>query len=241
MNTVRILIGKELNNSFHSWATYIGYIVFFSICGFYTWLSSNNIFYTGQASLLPVFHVINWTQFFMIPALTMRSIADEKRSGTLELILTQPVRISELVNGKFFAYLLLALFALLLTLPYYLTIASLGAVDHGTVFLGYLGLIGMAACNISIGIFASSLSYSPISAFFIHVGIGLAFQFLFGFLGNLFHNGFISGFFHYLSLEEHFETLTRGILDTRSLVFFLSVCILFLSLSKFFIYKSRFQ
>ena len=176
----------------------------------------------------------------MIPALTMKSIADEKRSGTLELILTQPVRVSELVDGKFFAYLLLALIALLLTLPYYITIAFLGTVDHGTVFLGYLGLMGMAACNISIGLFASSLSYSPISAFFIHLGIGLSFQFLFGFLAGLFHNGFLNSFFNYLSLEEHFETLTRGILDSRSLVFFLSVCILFLSLSKLFIYKSRF-
>lgn len=239
MTTVRILIAKELSNSFHAWGTYIGYIVFFGICGFCIWLSGNNIFYTGQASLLPVFHVINWTQFFMIPALTMKSIADEKRSGTLELILTQPVRVSELVDGKFFAYLLLASIALLLTLPYYITIASLGTVDHGTVFLGYLGLMAMAACNISIGLFASSLSYSPISAFFIHLGIGLSFQFLFGFLAGLFHNGFLNSLFNYLSLEEHFETLTRGILDSRSLVFFLAVCILFLSLSKLFIYKSR--
>ena len=102
----------------------------------------------------------------MIPALTMKSIADEKtQRHPWNLSLTQPVRVSELVDGKFFAYLLLALIALLLTLPYYITIAFLGTVDHGTVFLGYLGLMGMAACNISIGLFASSLSYSPISAF----------------------------------------------------------------------------
>ena len=68
MNTVKILITKELNNTFNSWSIYIGYIVFFCICGFYTWLSSNNIFYLGQATMMPVFVIINWTQFFMIPA-----------------------------------------------------------------------------------------------------------------------------------------------------------------------------
>lgn len=240
MNTVKILITKELNNTFNSWSIYIGYIVFFCICGFYTWLSSNNIFYLGQATMMPIFVIINWTQFFMIPALTMRSIADEKRNGTIELMLTKPIKTADLISGKFFSNLIITTMALLLTLPYYITISMLGVVDHGAIFLGYIGLIGMSACYISIGIFASSLSRTAVSAFFISFGIALCFQLLFGMLANQIGSGFIATFFGYLSMEEHFDSLSRGILDSRDIIYFISVCAIFLALSKFFICKSRF-
>lgn len=240
MSTVKILIKKELSNSFNSWGIYIGYVVFFCICGFCAWLSNNNIFYLGQASMLPVFIIINWTQFFFIPALTMRSIADEKRNGTIELMLTKPIKTADLISGKFFSNLIITVIALLLTLPYYITISMLGIVDHGAVFLGYIGLIGMSACYISIGIFASSLSRTPATAFFISFGIGLCFQLFFGMLAVQFNSGFLAAFFGYLSMEEHFDSLSRGILDTRDIIYFCSVCAIFLSLSKFFICKSRF-
>lgn len=240
MKTINILINKELSNSFNSWGIYIGYLIFFCVCGFYIWLSNNNIFYLGQATMMPVFVIINWTQFFMIPALTMRSLADEKRSGTLELLLTKPIKTSELIGGKFFSNLAIAALALVLTLPYYLTISFLGSIDHGTVLLGYFGLLCMAACYISIGIFASSLSRTPVTAFFIHYGIGLCFQTLFGMLATQFHNGIIAHILNYLSMEEHFDTLARGILDTRDIIYFCSICAIFLALSKFFVCKSRF-
>lgn len=240
MNTVKILIDKELNNQFSSWGIYIGYVVFFCVCGFCAWLSNNNIFYLGQATMMPVFVIINWTQFFLIPALTMRSIADEKRNGTIELMLTKPIKTSDLVCGKFLSYLIITTIALALTIPYYLTISILGDVDHGAVFLGYLGLIGMSASYISIGIFASSVSRTPVTAFFISFGIGLCFQLLFGMLANQINSGFMAGFFGYLSMEEHFDTLSRGILDSRDIIYFCSVCAVFLALSKFFICKSRF-
>lgn len=240
MNTVGILINKELSSSFNSWGTYIGYLLFFCVCGFYTWLSNNNLFYLGQATMIPVFVIINWTQFFLLPALTMRSVADEKRNGTLELMLTKPIKTSELICGKFLSNLIIASIALVLTFPYYVTLACLGSVDHGAVWLGYLGLLGMAACYISIGIFASSLSRTPVTAFFIHFGIGLCFQLLFGMLATQFHSGFTADLFSYLSMEEHFDSLSRGILDSRDIVYFSSVCVIFLTLAKFFICKNRF-
>ena len=86
MNTVKILVHKELATTFNSWSIYIGYTLFFCVCGFFSWLSSNNLLYIGQANMMQVFGIINWTQFFLIPALTMKSIADEKRNGTIELI-----------------------------------------------------------------------------------------------------------------------------------------------------------
>ena len=240
MKTINILINKELSNSFNSWGIYIGYVIFFSVCGFYTWLSNNNVFYLGQATMLPVFIIINWTQFFLIPALTMRSLADEKRNGTLELLLTKPIKTSEFISGKFLSNLIIAAIALALTLPYYLSLSLLGTIDHGSTLLGYSGLLCMAACCISIGIFASSLSRTPLTAFFIHYGIGLCFQTLFSTLATQFHNGIITKTLNYLSMEEHFDSLSRGILDTRDIIYFCSVCAVFLALSKFFVCKSRF-
>lgn len=240
MNTIRILIDKELSNTFNSWSIYIGYIVFFCICGFYSWLSAGNLFYIGQANMMPVFMIISWTQFFMIPALTMKSIADEKRNGTIELMLTKPIKTSDLICGKFLANLTITTIALVLTLPYYLTLALLGQVDHGAIILGYFGLIQMSACYISIGIFSSALSRTPVTAFFISFGIGLCFQLLFGMLANQIGNGVIADSFSYLSIQEHFDSLSRGILDSRDIIYFSSIITVFLTLSKLFICKSRF-
>lgn len=240
MNTIKILVGKELSNNFNSWSIYIGYILFLCVCGFYSWLSGNNLFYLGQANMNPVFVIINWTQFFLIPALMMKSIADEKRNGTIELMLTKPIKTAELIFGKFFSNLIITIIALALTIPYYITISLLGQVDHGSVLLGYLGLIEMSACYISIGIFSSSLSRSPVTAFFVSFGIGLCFQLLFGMLAEQIGTGFMAGLFTYLSIQEHFDTLARGVLDSRDIIYFGSVITIFLSLSKFFICKSRF-
>lgn len=240
MNAVKILIDKELSNSFNSWSIYIGYILFFCVCGFYTWLSSNNLFYLGQANMIPVFNIINWTQFFLIPALTMRSIADEKRNGTIELMLTKPIKTVDLIGGKFLSNLIITTIALVLTLPYYITLSCLGQVDHGSVILGYVGLITLSACYISIGIFSSALSRTAVTAFFLSFGIGLCFQLLFGMLAGQIGSGFMASFFNYLSMSEHFDSMSRGILDSRDIIYFGSVITLFLALSKFSVCKSRF-
>lgn len=240
MKTVKIIVSKELNNAFNSWSTYIGYLLFFCICGFINWLSSSNIFFLGQASMMPFFIVINWTTFFMVHALTMKSVADEKRSGTLELLLTKPIKTSQLISGKFFSQLIIIVIALVMTLPYYFTIMTLGHTDVGTVVLGYFSLICISACYVSIGIFASSLARTAATAFFISLGIGLCFQLLFGILARQIGSGPIAELFTYLSLDEHFDSLSRGILDTRDIIYFISVIALFLSLSKFCICKTRY-
>lgn len=240
MRALKILIEKEIKNSLNTWGIYTGFIVFFCITGFYTWFSNNNIFYVGHASMVAIFENINWTQFLIIPAFTMRSFAEEKRNKTLELILTKPVRITELIGAKFLACFILSIVALFLTLPYYFTIASIGDVDLGAVILGYTGLLCIAACQISIGIFASALSRSPVSAFFIYLGIGVCFQFLFGIMAGQTDNTVIETIFTYLSLDEHFQTLLRGILDTRDILYFISIIALFLFLTKFKIDRSRY-
>ena len=240
MNTVKILVHKELATTFNSWSIYIVYTLFLCVCGFFSWLSSNNLLYIGQANMMQVFGIINWTQFFLIPALTMKSIADEKRNGTIELMLTKPIKTADLLCSKFFSNLIITTLALALTLPYYITLSFLGEVDHGAVLLGYLGLIEMSACYICIGIFSSSLSRTAVSAFFISLGIGLCFQFLFGMFAEQIGTGIFADLFSYLSMEEHFDSLSRGILDSRDIIYFGSVITVFLALSKFFICKSRF-
>ena len=222
MNTVKILVHKELATTFNSWSIYIGYTLFFCVCGFFSWLSSNNLLYIGQANMMQVFGIINWTQFFLIPALT------------------KPIKTADLLCSKFFSNLIITTLALALTLPYYITLSFLGEVDHGAVLLGYLGLIEMRACYICIGIFSSSLSRTAVSAFFISLGIGLCFQFLFGMFAEQIGTGIFADLFSYLSMEEHFDSLSRGILDSRDIIYFGSVITVFLALSKFFICKSRF-
>ena len=240
MRIIKILIGKELSTAFDSWMIYTGYLLFFCICGFVCWLSPSNVFSMGQAKMLSSFTVINWTIVFLVHAMTMKSVADEKKSGTLELLLTKPIRTSQLIAAKFWSQLFIILIALLLTLPYYITIAFIGHVDHGSVILGYFGLIEISACYISIGIFASSFAKTPVTAFFVSLGIGLCFQLLFGILAQQFGSGFIAELFAYLSISEHFDPLSRGILDSRDIIYFTSVITLFLSLAKLFICKTRF-
>lgn len=239
MSTIRILVEKELRTQFNSWSIYIGYILFFCICGFQAWLSGNNIFYLGQASMMPFFIIINWTQFFLIPALVMRTIADEKRNGTLELLLTKPIKTGELICEKFLSNWIITIIALVLTLPFYITLSMLGHIDHGATILGYLALIEMSACYISIGIFSSALCRTPVSSFFLSVGIGLCFQVLFGGLAQQMGSGFMAGLFSFLSMEEHFDTMSRGILDSRDLIYFASLITIFLASAKFFICKGR--
>ncbi|WP_251623242.1 ABC transporter permease [Odoribacter lunatus] len=240
MRTTKIIINKELNSAFNSWSTYIGYLLFFCICGFVNWISSSNIFNVGQASMMPFFIVINWTAFFMIHVLSMRTVADEKRNGTLELLFTKPIKANQLIGGKFLSQLILIIIAFCLTIPYYLTIIGLGHIDLGPVILGYIGLICISACYTSIGIFASSLSRTAAAAFLLSLGIGLCFQLLFGILARQIGSGWLAEFFMYLSIEEHFDSLSRGVLDSRDIIYFISLIVLFLSLSKVFICKTRY-
>lgn len=136
MKSVWVIAKRELRSFFDSLIAYIMITVFLGLSGFFTWLFGSDIFLLGQATLQPFFSVAYWTLFFFIPALTMRMIAEEKRSGTLELLLTKPVSDWQVLLGKFSAALLLIVIALVLTIPYYITVWAIGPVDHGAVWCG---------------------------------------------------------------------------------------------------------
>lgn len=222
MKQVWVIAGRELKSYFDSLIAYIMIIAFLGFTGFFTWLYGSDVFLTGQASLHVFFNMAYWTLFFFIPALTMRLLAEENRSGTLELMLTMPVTYFQIALGKFLASLLLILITLLLTIPYYITIASIGPVDHGAVFTGYLGLLLISCVYISIGLFASSTTNNQIISFLLALFIGVFFHFLFGMLARNIP-GVLGNILYFLSNSTHFESISRGIIDSRDILYFLSI------------------
>jgi len=212
---------------FDSLVAYILLIAFLGFSGFFTWFYGSDIFLTKQASLQSFFLTAYWTLFFFIPALTMRSLAEENKTGTIELLLTKPVTNWQVLWGKFLACFALIFIALVLTLPYYITVINLGKVDSGVVFCGYFGILLMSAAYISIGIFASSITSNQVVAFLIALFIGIFFHFIFGMLGSTL-TGSSGELINYISMQAHFDGISRGLVDSRDLVYFGSI--IFLSL-----------
>jgi ABC-2 type transport system permease protein len=238
MKQIWVITKRELQSFFDSLTAYIMLIAFLGFSGFFTWLFGSDIFFIKQASLQSFFGVAYWTLFFFIPALTMRQFAEENKTGTIELLLTRPVNDWQVVFGKFLATLLLIIIALLFTIPYYITVASLGNVDHGAVILGYFGLILMSAAYISIGIFTSSISNNQIIGFLLALAIGILFQFLFSFIAGG-TSGIISEILYYLSISTHFESISRGVIDSRDLIYFFSLIFLGLVSTEAVLQKNR--
>ncbi len=224
MNAIWIIAKRELAVFFDSLIAYIILVLFLGFSGFLTWLYGSDIFLVGQASLRTFFGIASWTLFFFIPAITMRMLAEEKRSGTLELLLTKNVSDRQVVLGKFLATMVLILIALGATLIYPITIAQLGDLDNGGTISGYLALILMSMAYAGIGLFASSLTNNQIVAFMLALLIGICFQFIFGILSNSM-TGPLSELFDSLSMTSHFESMSRGVVDSKDLIYFLVITI----------------
>jgi ABC-2 type transport system permease protein len=231
MHAIWTIAKRELGSFFDSLIAYILLILFLGFSGFFTWLFGSDIFFIGQASLQSFFNIAFWTLFFFIPALTMRLLAEEKKTGTIELLLTKAVTDREVVIGKFLSTLLLVAIALIFTLPYVVTLANIGNIDFGEIFSGYLGLLLMSAAYISIGLYASSITSNQIVAFLLALFIGLFFHLIFGVLANN-NTGFAGQILSTLSLSDHFESISRGVIDTRDLIYFLSIISIGLFLSE---------
>jgi len=217
-----IIALKEFRTFFDSLTAYILLVVFLGLSGFFTWISGSDIFFIGQATLQPFFSVAYWTLFFFIPALTMRMLAEENNSGTIELLLTKPITDWQIIMGKFTACLMLIIIALLLTLPYYISIAFLGNVDNGAAISGYLGLVLISSAYIGIGLFASSISNNQIVSFLVSLFIGIFFLIIFNVLASDL-TGVLGGILNYLSLSTHFQSISRGVIDSRDIIYFLSI------------------
>jgi ABC-2 type transport system permease protein len=236
MNKIWIITKRELKSFFDSLMAYIMLIAFLGFSGFFTWIFGSDIFMVKQASLQSFFGVSYWTLFFFIPALTMGLMAEERRSGTIEILLTKPISDWQIILGKYLSTLILIGIALLLTIPYYITVANLGKIDHGAVISGYLGLLLMSGCYISIGLFASSVTNNQIISFLMALLIGIFFHFLFGIISEGI-SGFFGGILNYLSITTHYESISRGVIDTKDLIYFCSIIFLGLTGSELILAK----
>jgi ABC-2 type transport system permease protein len=231
MEKIWIIARRELKTFFDSLTAYVLIIAFLGLSGFFTWLFGSDIFLMGQATLQPFFSVAYWTLFFFTPALTMRMLAEENKTGTIELLLTKSITDWQVILGKFLACILLIIIALVLTLPYYLSVWSLGPVDHGAVWCGYLGLILMSMTYISIGLFTSSVTNNQIVAFLLSLFIGVFFLIIFNVMSSNF-TGLVGELFSYLSLSSHFDSISRGVIDSKDVIYFLSISMFGLILSE---------
>lgn len=232
MKNIWVLARRELRTFLDSLVAIILLVAFLGFTGFFTWIFGNDVFLLGQATMQPFFSwPALWSLFFFIPALTMRMIAEERRTGTLETLLTRAVSDWQVVFGKYLATLSLVGIALAFTLPYYFTIAWLGPVDHAAVWCGYLGLLMASSVYISIGIFASSVSNNQIIAFLMALLISLFFQVLFDVIASGF-TGTMGEIFNFLSLQTHYQSISRGVIDLRDIVYFVSLTLLGLVLAE---------
>lgn len=215
---IRTIFHKELRSYFNSPVAYVVIIVFLA---FIEWFYASDIFKVNLASVRDMFSLIPWIFVFVIPAITMRLIAEEKKAGTIELLTTRPLMDVEIVLGKFLAAWALICIALVPTLIHVVTISFLGDLDMGPVVGGYVGLMLMAGLYVAVGLFASSLSENQIVAMIIGLVLMFALMILDKVLMYL--PGFITSIVEYLGVDFHFSSIARGVIDTRDLVYFASV------------------
>lgn len=230
------ILKKELNSFFSSPIGYLVIGLFLLINSLFLWVFNGefNVLDNGFADLSGFFLLSPWILIFLIPAITMRSFSDEKKQGTLELLFTKPISISNIILGKYFAAMALIIFALIPTLIYVYTVYQLGNpignIDLGSVFGSYLGLLFLAAAYTAIGVFSSTLSKNQIVAFIIAVFI--SFMFYFGFEGISQYTPFGDDLYlETLGMQYHFKSISRGIIDTRDLLYFISISTFFIILT----------
>ena len=228
MNLAAIITRKEIKSYFNSPAAYIVLVIFLLLSG---WFFASPLFINNQANLRTLFGIIPLLFLFFVPAITMGLISREKNTGTIELLATLPIKDSQIIMGKFWASVSLIGIGLLFTLIHFVTIVILGTnIDFGTIFCGYIGLLFLGAVYSSIGIFASSITSNQIVSLIISFFIIFFFFVIKFFL--FFVPDFMVGIFQFISIDYHFSNIARGVIDTRNIIYFVSLIVLFLKLAQ---------
>lgn len=232
------LFKRELNSFFSSVTGYIVIIVFLVMNSLFLWVFPGdfNIVDSGYASLDSMFILAPWLFLFLVPAVTMRLFSEEKRLGTIELLFVRPLSDLQIILAKFLAGLVLVVLSLLPTLVFYVSVYVLGNpvgnLDSGGFWGSFLGLFFLAAVYVSIGLFTSTLSDNQIVSFI--VGVLLCFIVFLGFdyLAGLGFSGNVENFVAGLGISFHYNSMARGVIDTRDVIYFLSVMSIFIFFSK---------
>jgi ABC-2 type transport system permease protein len=218
MGNTLTIYRRELASYFNSPVAYIIITLFLLVSGY---LFFSQVFLVGEATMRDLFGITPLIFAFFAPAITMRLLAEEKRSGTIELLITMPITDWQVVLGKFFAALSLLMVMVLLTLAYPLTLGTMGDLDWGAVIGGYLGLVLLGGAYISIGLMASSWTRNQIIAFIVAWAITFA-LYLFGKLLPLMPPA-LAPIIEYASLDVHFANISKGVIDLRDLIYYLSL------------------
>jgi len=233
------LLRKEIYGFLNSLTGYIVIVVFLVTTGLFLWVFplGFNILDNGYANLDGLFMLAPFIFLFLVPAITMRSFADEKKSGTLELLMTQPLTDLQVILAKYFAGVALVVFSLLPTLVYYLSVYLLGLtpgnLDSGAIWGSYIGLFFLGAGFVAIGVFASSLTDNQIISFILALFISFFMYMGFGLIYTFILSGKAGLVIESLGMSAHYSSMGRGVLDTRDVIYFISVAALFILLTKF--------
>jgi ABC-2 type transport system permease protein len=234
---MKAILLKEFRSFFGSPIGYLVIAIFLLLTGLFLWVFEGeyNILNSGFADLTPFFTIAPWILLFLIPAVTMRSFADEKKQGTMELLLTKPMSLLEITTGKFLGSFFLLIIAIIPTLVYVKIIYDLGLpegnLDFGSTIGSYFGLLFLMGAYTAVGIYTSSLSDNQIVAFLLSVL--LCFLLYFGFQGISTFDfwGSFNNVISSLGIDYHYKSISRGVIDTRDIIYFLSIITLFISMT----------
>ncbi len=231
------IIHKEIRGFLSSLIAYVVMLVFLIATGLFNWvLPDINIFDNGYANLDSLFSMAPWLLVFLISAITMKSFSEEKKNGTIELLTTRPISDLEIILGKYFAGIILVLFTILPTLIYWYSIYQLsvpkGNIDTGALLGSYLGLFLISSCFVSIGIFASLISENQIVSFVSSLFICFALYWIFDLIADFKLLGKFDTLVSALGIQSHYQSISRGVLDSRDLIYFLSLNTLFIAAGK---------
>jgi len=232
------LFFREINNFFNNLIGYISIGVFLMINSLFLWVFplDTNILQSGYANVDGLFSMGPFVFLFLIPAITMRFFADEKKSGTIEFLLTKPLSDLQIVMAKYLAAFVLVVFSLLPTLIYVITVYRLGLpagnMDMGATWGSYLGLLFLGATFVSIGLFASSLTDNQIVSFLVSIFLCGFVYIGFEFIYTLDLFGRFDLFIRNLGIFAHYTSVSRGVVDSRDVIYFFSVIVLFLLLTR---------
>jgi len=232
------LLKKEISGFFSSLTGYVVIIVFLIINGLFMWVfpGANNVLDAGYANLDTLFTIAPWVFLFLAPAVTMRMFADEKKSGTIELLYTRPLSDFQIILAKYLAGLILVLFSILPTLIYFYSVYQLGNpvgnIDTGGTWGSFIGLFFLAGIYVAIGVLASSFTENQIVAFIIGMLLCFIVYIGFDYLSGLVVFKSIDGFIINLGINEHYKSMSRGVIDSRDMIYFVSVIAFFLLITK---------
>lgn len=233
-----VLLKKELSSFFSSATGYIVIGVFLLITGLFLWIfpGEYNILESGYAQLDGLFALAPWLYLFLVPAITMRSFAEEKRTGTIELLHTKPISPLGIVVGKYLSGVLLVMFSLIPTIIYFLSVyylaEPLGNVDTGAFWGSFIGLFFLATIYVAIGIFSSAITDNQIVSFILAMTLCFVFFLGFDFIASLFSSGKIIEIISTFGINAHYESMSRGVIDSRDVVYFICVTIFILFFTK---------